>query len=96
VISPPLYDFARDRVNRCDRFGDDAAHCSNGLTAQKFRDATGEERAIYRRWMRGTIVTLFLIAGGMLLMNYSSASLTQFSSLSKSRATLARGANRRH
>ena len=72
--------------------GDDAAHCSNGLTAQKFRDATGEERAIYRRWMRGTIVTLFLIAGGMLLMNYSSASLTQFSSLSKSRATLARGA----
>ena len=60
--------------------GDDAAHCSNGLTVQKFRDATGEERAIYRRWMRGTIVTLFLIAGGMLLMNYSSASLTQFSS----------------
>ena len=64
--------------------GDDAAHCSNGLTAQKFRDATGEERAIYRRWMRGTIVTLFLIAGGMLLMNYSNASLTQLSSLSKS------------
>ena len=27
--------------------GDDAAHCSNGLTAQKFRDVTGEERAIY-------------------------------------------------
>ena len=33
--------------------GDDAAHCSNGLTAQKFRDASGEERVIYRRWMRG-------------------------------------------
>jgi hypothetical protein len=66
------------------------------LTTQKFRDATGEERAPYRRWMRGTIVTLFLIASGMLLMNYSNASLTQLSSLSKSRATLARGANRRH
>jgi len=25
--------------------GDDAAHCSNGLTAQKFRDVTGESMA---------------------------------------------------
>jgi hypothetical protein len=39
----------------------------------------------------GTIVTLFLIAGGMLLMNYSNASLTQLSSLSKSTSPLARG-----
>jgi hypothetical protein len=25
--------------------GDDAGHCSNGLSAQKFRDSTTEERA---------------------------------------------------
>ena len=73
--------------------GDDAAHCPNGLTAQKFRDASVEERTIYRRWMRGTIVMLFLIAGGMLLMNFSNASLTQFSSLSKPTSPLARGAH---
>jgi hypothetical protein len=37
-------------------FGDDASRCSNGLTAKKFREATPEERVIYRRWLRGAIV----------------------------------------
>ena len=33
--------------------GDDAGHCSNGLSAQKYREATAEERATYRKWIRG-------------------------------------------
>jgi hypothetical protein len=33
--------------------GDDAGHCANGLTAERFRESTVEERAIYRRWLRG-------------------------------------------
>ena len=36
-------------------YGDDAGRCSNGLSAQKFRDATSEERAVYRRWIHGAI-----------------------------------------
>ena len=36
-------------------YGDDAGRCSNGLSAQKFRDATIEERAVYQRWIRGAI-----------------------------------------
>ena len=35
--------------------GDDAARCSNGLTAQKFREATAEEQVTYRKWMRGMV-----------------------------------------
>ena len=31
--------------------GDDAGHCSNALTAQKFREATPEERITYRKWL---------------------------------------------
>ena len=65
--------------------GDDAGHCSNGLTAQKFRDATLEEQWTYRKWMRGTIAfycALLLMAGTLALMNYSNAGLTQLTSLS--------------
>ena len=36
--------------------GDSAAHYSNGVTAKRYREATDEERATYRRWMRGIIV----------------------------------------
>lgn len=46
--------------------GDDAGHCSNGLSAQNYRGATAEERAIYRKWIRGMIPfysTLVLIFG---------------------------------
>jgi len=45
--------------------GDDAGHCSNGLTAQKFRDSTPEERAVYRKWLRGMV----LVYGTLLLMS---------------------------
>lgn len=46
--------------------GDDAGNCSNGLTSRRFRAATSEERAIYRRWIRAMIVfycALLLVSG---------------------------------
>ena len=33
--------------------GDDAGHCTNAITARKFREATDEERTIYRKWLHG-------------------------------------------
>jgi hypothetical protein len=44
--------------------GGDAGHCSNGLTARNYRGATAEDRATYRKWIRGLVVfysTLLLI-----------------------------------
>jgi len=52
--------------------GDDAAHCSNGFTATKFRESTDEERATYRKWIRGMVIvysTLLLASGVMVLVN---------------------------
>ncbi|HEX8026918.1 MAG TPA: hypothetical protein VF491_00575 [Vicinamibacterales bacterium] len=65
--------------------GDDAAHCSNGLNAQRFRDATPDERAIYRRWIRSAIVACGLLAfaaGAMVWINGAGVGQTQLSSLS--------------
>ncbi|MBR0801062.1 hypothetical protein JQ615_37450 [Bradyrhizobium jicamae] len=47
-------------------YGDDAGHCSNGLSSRKFLDASPEERTVYRRWIRGAGAVygiLFLVAG---------------------------------
>ncbi|MHC2252066.1 hypothetical protein [Bradyrhizobium embrapense] len=65
--------------------GDDAAHCSNGLNAQRFRDAPPHERAIYRLWLRGAIVLCGLLAfaaGAMVWVNGAGVGQTQLSSLS--------------
>jgi hypothetical protein len=65
--------------------GDDAGHCSNALTAQKFRDAAPEERAVYRKWLRGMILvygTLLLISGVTAVASYSVVGPTQFTKLS--------------
>ena len=64
---------------------DDAGHCPNGLTVQNFRAATAEERRIYRKWMRGTIIfysTFLLISGVVAIVSYSGTSLTRFTNLS--------------
>ena len=64
--------------------GDDAALCSNWLTAQKFFDATPDERAIYRRWIRSAIVACGLLAfaaGAMVWINGAGVGQTQLSSL---------------
>jgi hypothetical protein len=63
--------------------GDDAGHCSNGLTAQRFRDATREEQATSRRWLGGIAVfycVVLLLLGAVTFVN-SNASRTQISNL---------------
>jgi hypothetical protein len=59
--------------------GHEAGHCSNGLSAQNYRGATAEERAIYRKWIRGT--TLVLILGIVAIVSYSDTSLTRLTTL---------------
>ncbi len=54
--------------------GNDAAHCPNAMTARNFRASTAEERAIYRKWIRGAVVVygaLFLICTVLAAVNYS-------------------------
>lgn len=65
--------------------GDDAGHCSNGLTAQKFREASLEERGVYRKWLRGLVLvygTLLLMSGAAAIASYSVVGPTQFTKLS--------------
>ena len=67
------------------RSGDDAGYCSNGLTAQKFRDSTPEERTVYRKWLRGMVLvygTLLLMSGVAAVASYSVVGPTQLTKLS--------------
>jgi hypothetical protein len=63
--------------------GDDAGHCSNGLTARKFREASSEERATYRRWIRGIIFFYcgLLFIAGVAAVNYSGTGRTDLTKL---------------
>ena len=66
-------------------YGDDASHCCNGLTATKFRLSTAEERAVYRRWMRGAVALyggLLLVTGILAVASYSSPGVSQLTKLS--------------
>ena len=61
--------------------GNAPADYSNGLTTRRYR----EERATYRKWMRGIIVfycVLALATGLIAALNYSGAGLTQLTNLS--------------
>jgi hypothetical protein len=52
--------------------GDDCAHCSNGLTASKFRESTDDDRATFGKWIRGLVIVycaLLLVSGVLLLVN---------------------------
>ena len=65
--------------------GDDAGHCSNGLTAQKFREASSEERTVYGKWLRGMVLvygTLLLMSGVAAVASYSGVWPTQLTKLS--------------
>jgi hypothetical protein len=64
--------------------GDDAGHCSNGLTAQIYREASTEERVTYRKWMRGIVAfyCVLLLVAGFAIAGYSNSGLTQLSNLS--------------
>ena len=71
--------------------GDDAARCSNGLTARKFRDATSEERATYRRWIHGIVFFYFglLFVAGVAAVNYSGTGRAELTKLSVNQAARA-------
>lgn len=76
---------ARDHGASALEHGDDAAHCSNGLNARNFRDATPADRAIYRRWIRGAIMVYGLLAfaaGAVVWINGTGIGPTQLTSLS--------------
>ena len=76
--------------------GDDASHCSNGLTAQKFREATPEERKVYRKWLRGMVLvygTLLLMSGVAAVASYSVVGPTQLTKLSAPHAATSPRAN---
>ncbi|MCC8961642.1 hypothetical protein H8A95_04735 [Bradyrhizobium sp. Pear76] len=77
-------DNARDHGAAILEHGDDAAHCSNGLNAQTFRDATPNERVIYRRWIRGAIMLCFVLAlaAGAAVWINGGGGQTQITSLS--------------
>jgi len=63
--------------------GDDAGHCANALTPLRFREANSEERATYRRWVRGMVVLYctLLVASGILIFVSSDGTRTQVSQL---------------
>jgi hypothetical protein len=55
------------------------------LSAQKYQEASAEERATYRKWMRGVVVfysALLLISGIAAILSYSNTGLTRLTSLS--------------
>jgi hypothetical protein len=64
--------------------GDDAGHCSNGLSANRFRMADPEDRATFRRWLRGVAVfylTVLILCGAIAILSYKDVGLTQLANL---------------
>ena len=65
--------------------GDDAGHCSNGLSAQNYRGATPEDRATYRQWIFGMVVfygALLVISGVVAMVVDVAPGLTHLTTLS--------------
>ena len=65
--------------------GDDAGHCSNGLSTQSYRGATPEDRATYRQWIFGIAVfygALLVISGVVAVVVDAAPRLTQLTTLS--------------
>jgi hypothetical protein len=73
---------------------DSAAQYSHGSTAKRYREETEEERATYRRWMRGIVAfycVLVLVIGLHVAVKYSGAGFTQLTHVSgRPAATLPR------
>ena len=64
--------------------GDDAGHCSNGLSANNYRDADPEDRATFRAWLRGVAVfyaTVLILSGAIAILTYKEVGLTQLATL---------------
>jgi hypothetical protein len=60
--------------------GDDAGHCSNGLTAQKFREAAPQERMTNWKWLRGIffVFCTLLFVSGIAMATYFDTGRTRF------------------
>lgn len=64
--------------------GDDAGHCSNGLSADNYRDADPEDRATFRAWLRGVAVfyaAVLILSGAIAILTYKDVGLTQLATL---------------
>jgi hypothetical protein len=66
--------------------GDDAGHCSNGLSTKNYREATLEDRSIYRKWVVGMVVfysALLLLSGVVAIaIDANSSGQTRLTNLS--------------
>jgi hypothetical protein len=64
--------------------GDDAGHCSNGLSADNYRDADPEDRATFRRWLRGVAVfylAVLMLSGAIAILSTRDVGLTQLATI---------------
>ena len=64
---------------------EDGDIAGNGMTTKRYREATKEEQATYRRWMRGIIAfygALMLVMGSLAAVSYSGGGTTQLTKLS--------------
>ena len=71
--------------------GDDAGYRRNGLSTRNYREATPEERAIYRKWILGMVVfysALLLVSGTVAIVVEASPGLTRLTSLSAHTTTV--------
>jgi hypothetical protein len=76
--------------------GDDAGHGRNGLSTRNYREASPEDRAIYRKWIRGMVVfycALLLVSGVVAIVIEASPGLTRLTSLSAHTTTASPGSN---
>jgi hypothetical protein len=64
--------------------GDDAGHCSNGLSAERYHEASAEDRATFRAWTRGLIVfytSLLMLSGLVAIVSTGDVGLTRLANL---------------
>jgi hypothetical protein len=85
LIAFPIHRTKRYLEARMLRHGDSAGYCRNGLSAQEYRTATDEDRAIYRKWGLRLVVfysAVLLISGVAAILAESSPGLQRLTSLS--------------
>jgi hypothetical protein len=90
LIIFPISRTGRSMETLMPEHGDDAGQCSNGLSAQNYRAASTEDRAVYRKWIRNVAafyVTMLLVSGIAAIVSYSNAGVTNLTSLSAHPAT---------
>jgi hypothetical protein len=73
-----------------DQEGDDAGHCTNGLSTQDYREANAEDRAVYRKWGFAMVFfygALLLTSGIVAIVVDSNSSLTKLATVSGQRTS---------